>query len=88
MEFLLLLALPLLGFVFGGGEDDDSEPQGPRNGSQGDDTLYGSDSPETLNGNPGDDFINGFGGNDLVNFGDGDDHGTGGGRRHSVWWRG
>lgn len=62
MEFLLLLALPLLGFAFGGSDDDDKPEEPARPG----DTLSGSDGSDTLVGTTGDDVILGLGGDDSL----------------------
>ncbi len=69
MEFLLLLALPLLGFVFGGSDDDDKDEEPAQPG----DTLSGSDGSDTLLGHAGDDVISGLGGDDSLIGNAGDD---------------
>lgn len=78
MEFLLLLALPLLGLAFGGSDDGDKEEEHAQPG----DILSGSDGNDTLIGHAGDDVISGLGGedslvglagNDVIRGGFGDD---------------
>ena len=62
MEFLLLLALPLIGLAFGGSDGDDSDDESAQPGE----TLSGNDGSDTLIGHAGDDVISGFGGDDSL----------------------
>lgn len=92
MEFLLLLALPLLAFAIGGGDDgeDDAEPENeglslegsdaPDSifGGAGDDTLFGGDGDDTLIGAEGDDSLRGGFGDDVLATGAGNDYAMGG----------
>lgn len=78
MEFLLLLALPLLGFAFAGSDDDDkaeepTEPGETLSGSDGSDTLLGHSGGDVISGLDGDDSLVGNGGDDTIRGGFGDD---------------
>lgn len=94
MEFLLLLALPLLALAFGVGDlldsegldDEDDADQNLEGsagndviiGALGDDTITGNDGDDTLVGAEGDDSLRGGFGNDIVDGSEGDDFARGG----------
>lgn len=88
MEILLLLALPLLAFSFGGGHDDDPADAGPDepeqdhvneiNGGPGDDSLSGTAAADHIVSGEGNDEVSGFAGNDVIDTGAGDDVAYGG----------
>ncbi|GLS87455.1 hypothetical protein GCM10010873_24290 [Cypionkella aquatica] len=78
MEFLLLLAIPLLGFAFSGSDDhnDDPEPEQPGDtlsGGESNDTLLGTTGADVISGNGGDDSLVGFAGDDTIRGGFGND---------------
>ncbi len=87
MEFLLLLALPLLALAFAGGGDDAGQDGETIEGSEandslvgdiGDDLISGLDGSDTLDGRAGDDTLIGGAGNDILDGGFDDDSVMGG----------
>ncbi|MDO8984092.1 calcium-binding protein [Cypionkella sp.] len=79
MEFLLLLALPILGFAFSGSGHDDDKPDEPDHtgetltGGDGSDTLLGTARDDQISGLGGDDSLIGNAGDDTISGSDGDD---------------
>lgn len=71
MEYLLLLLVVpfLFGDFFGGGSEDAPDI----NGTDGNDTLFGTETAEEINAGAGDDAVAAWSGDDTVNAGDGED---------------
>ena len=70
-----LLVMGLLGTIFSGSSDDDTQetPNTSNIPSEGIDILYGTNDSDTIEGQSGDDSISGYQGDDLLRGGDGND---------------